>query len=183
MTEQRKEGPNTDVGTGPMGQPVIVSGGQTGVDRAALDAALAIGWPCGGWCPQGRLAEDGVIPDQYPLTELKRGGYAARTRRNVEDSDGTLVIYFGRPSGGTALTEKYCRQTQRPLLSVNGNHTPPREAARAIARFVRTHNITRLNVAGPRASGEPKAYDYTRKALGSYLEGLEKGVSRTKQPT
>jgi len=82
----------------------VVSGGQTGVDRGALDAALERGVPCGGWCPAGRLAEDGVIPARYPVTELRGAGYDERTRKNVEDSDGTLIVTFGRATGGTART-------------------------------------------------------------------------------
>src|SRR5210317_1948565 len=80
----------------------IVSGGQTGVDRGALDAALTLGRVCGGWCPEGRLADDGPIPARYPLQELPGGGYRARTRRNVRDSDATLIVTFGAPTGGTA---------------------------------------------------------------------------------
>jgi hypothetical protein len=82
----------------------ILSGGQTGVDRGALNAALEQGAPCGGWCPEGRLAEDGMIPDRYPVQELKAGGYRQRTLQNILDGDGTLIIYFGRPSGGVEET-------------------------------------------------------------------------------
>lgn len=82
----------------------IVSGGQTGVDRAALDVALALGIPCGGWCPKGRLAEDGPLPDRYPLRETEFEGYSKRTKLNVQDSDGTLLFTRQRPSGGTKLT-------------------------------------------------------------------------------
>ena len=85
----------------------IISGGQTGVDRAALDSALSYRVDCGGWCPEGRQAEDGPIPARYPLTELG-GGYAARTRKNVEDSDGTVILYFDTPTGGTEKTLRYC---------------------------------------------------------------------------
>lgn len=79
----------------------IVSGAQTGVDRAALDAALENGVELGVWCPEGRLAEDGIIPEKYPVKELPNSGYSERTKRNVIDSDGTVIIYFAHPSGGT----------------------------------------------------------------------------------
>ena len=84
----------------------IISGGQTGVDRGALDAALAMGTPCGGWCPEGRMADDGIIADKYPLQELAGAGYRQRTRQNVADSDATLIIYFDfiAPKRGTELT-------------------------------------------------------------------------------
>src|SRR5512132_1315628 len=82
----------------------IVSGGQTGVDRAALDAAMAFGLACGGWVPRGRRAEDGAVPPRYPMRETRGYTYAERTRRNVRDSDGTLILTRGRPTGGTALT-------------------------------------------------------------------------------
>ena len=109
----------------------IVSGGQTGADRAALDAALAAGVPCGGWCPAGRRAEDGVIPARYPLVELAGGGYPARTRRNVVDSDGTVVMAYGPPTGGTRLTVDLCRQVGRPYLVVDAELATAGEAASA----------------------------------------------------
>jgi len=86
----------------------IVSGGQTWVDRGALDAALRAGVPCGGWCPADCRAEDGLIDACYGLLPLPQGGYAERTRRNVEDSDATLILYFGELEGGTALTAACC---------------------------------------------------------------------------
>lgn len=138
----------------------IISGGQTGVDRAALDAALSIGVPCGGWCPAGRRAEDGVIPLRYPLTELAGGGYDERTHRNIEDSDATLVVTFGRASGGTARTIEFCRQLARPHLIVDAAIVPLEEAVRRTVQFVTAGSPRRLNVAGPRASGEPRAYAY-----------------------
>jgi hypothetical protein len=138
----------------------MVSGGQTGVDRGALDAALSLGVPCGGWCPEGRLAEDGVIPARYPLTELRGAGYEERTDRNVEDSDGTLVITFGRASGGTARTIEICEKLGRPHLVVDATTVLLEDAVSEAERFVREEDIRQLNVAGPRASGEPRGYKY-----------------------
>ncbi len=97
----------------------IVSGGQTGVDRGALDAALESAEQCGGWCPEGRKAEDGVIPESYPVQELKGGGYRKRTRKNVQDSDGTVIIYFGQLIGGTEQTLRYCLDEKKPYLLLN----------------------------------------------------------------
>ncbi|MEW7978291.1 MAG: putative molybdenum carrier protein [Candidatus Sedimenticola endophacoides] len=149
----------------------IVSGGQSGVDRAALDAALALGLEAGGWCPRGRLAEDGPIPDHYPLREMPGPGYRQRTLRNVIDSDGTLIVYFGYLSGGTELTVSFCMQRKRPYVLIDGNELSEERAAQKIGRFIRQRGIRVLNVAGPRASGEPRAYDYTRHALAILFQG------------
>ncbi|HEY1873149.1 MAG TPA: putative molybdenum carrier protein [Steroidobacteraceae bacterium] len=140
----------------------VVSGGQTGVDRGALDAALELGVPCGGWCPAGRLAEDGVIPARYPVTELHGAGYDERTHKNVEDSDGTLIITFGHASGGTARTIEVCGKLGRPHLIVDAASVTVEEGVRQAVRFVREEGVGQLNVAGPRASGEPRGYEYTR---------------------
>jgi predicted Rossmann fold nucleotide-binding protein DprA/Smf involved in DNA uptake len=125
----------------------IISGGQTGVDRAALDVALEMGIPCGGWCPKGRRAEDGRIPDHYPLQEASSKEYPVRTRLNVEDSDGTLVLSAGPPRGGTALTLKLARQLRKPFLLVDlaGDADPS-----ALRPWIRKNHIRVLNVAGPR---------------------------------
>lgn len=147
----------------------IVSGGQTGVDRAALDAARAAGAPCGGWCPRGRRAEDGPIPPGYPLAETVSAGYRERTRANVALADATLVLAFGEPRGGTALTLAFCRELGRPWLLLDATRTPAAEAARRAAAFVRAHGVATLNVAGPRASGEPRAYAYAHALVSALL--------------
>src|SRR2546429_554237 len=97
----------------------IISGGQTGVDRAALDVALELGLPCGGWCPRGRRAEDGPIDSRYPLRETNALAYPVRTRWNVRDSDGTLILTRGRPDRGTALTRDLAERMGKPLLTVD----------------------------------------------------------------
>jgi hypothetical protein len=137
----------------------IVSGGQTGVDRGALDAALAAGGPCGGWCPAGRRAEDGAIPARYPLTEMPSADYLARTRKNVDDSDATLVITYGAPSGGTRRTVEFCQRLKKPYLIVDAAAISIDEAIGKALEFVQGRGMHRLNVAGPRASGEPRGYD------------------------
>jgi hypothetical protein len=138
----------------------VISGGQTGVDRGALDAALSLGVHCGGWCPADRRAEDGVIPARYPVTELRGAGYDERTLRNVEDSDATLIVTFGPASGGTARTIEFCQTLGRAHLIVDAASIPLEEAVAKAVRLVREADVRRLNVAGPRASGEPRGYSY-----------------------
>jgi hypothetical protein len=148
----------------------VVSGGQTGVDRGALDAALDLSFPCGGWCPEGRQAEDGAIPARYPLKELSGARYEERTRKNVEDSDGTLVMTFGPASGGTARTIDCCKELGRPHLIIDASVLPLEEAVRDAQRFIRDEGVGRLNVAGPRASGEPRAHGYAYRLVRELLQ-------------
>jgi hypothetical protein len=127
----------------------IISGGQTGVDRAALDVALAMGIDCGGWCPKGRRAEDGAIPSRYPLAETASPAYSQRTKRNVRDSDGTLILSRGQPRGGTLLTQRTALELGKPCLSIDLGAP----AALAEIREWLDHNaVGVLNVAGPRES-------------------------------
>ena len=129
----------------------IVSGGQTGVDRAALDVALELGIPCGGWCPKGRRAEDGSISDAYPLRESPTANYAERTALNVKDSDGTLILLRGPLRGGTALTKTFAERYRRPFLIVD-----LRDATlQLIHDWLTANSIRVLNVAGPRESSQP----------------------------
>jgi hypothetical protein len=127
----------------------IVSGGQTGVDRAALDAALALGISHGGWCPGGRLAEDGVIHPRYQLMETETAEYAVRTEKNVVDSDGTLILCRGQTSGGTELTRCLALQHGKPCLVVDLNRPLPAED---VYGWISENRIETLNVAGPRES-------------------------------
>jgi hypothetical protein len=152
-------------------KPRIVSGGQTGADRAALDAALDAGTPCGGWCPRGRRAEDGVIPRHYPLTEIDSPHYPDRTLRNVQDSDATVILSFGALTGGSAATSRFCREAGRPCLVIDANHASTAQAARFISQFIAEHEVETLNVAGPRASGQPAIHDYVYAALSTLLRG------------
>ncbi len=127
----------------------IVSGGQTGVDRAALDVAMELGIPHGGWCPKGRRAEDGPIPPRYRLRETESPDYASRTDRNVADSDGTFILYRGSLQGGTALTRDCARRRGKPLLAVDLEAPTIPEAVR---EWLKAENVHVLNVAGPRES-------------------------------
>lgn len=133
----------------------IVTGGQSGVDRAALDVALALGLPCGGWCPKGRKAEDGVIDARYPLQEIPSDSYAQRTEWNVRDSDGTLVLTRGGLTGGTAQTVEVAAQLGKPCLVLDLSADPVPEAVRAWAS---AHAVKVLNIAGPRESKTPGIY-------------------------
>lgn len=183
----------------------VISGGQTGVDRGALDAALVLQVECGGWCPAGRLAEDGPIPKRYPVMELANAGYAERTARNVADSDGTLVISNGVLLGGTRETVDRCVELGEPHLVIDCAITTVHEAIVAATEFVRnlssrgqardlTHPdyatgrsrgcssstqlgmTTILNVAGPRASQWPEGHKTARRIVTGILRRL---VDRT----
>jgi len=133
----------------------IVSGGQSGVDRAALDVALALGIRCGGWVPRGRRAEDGPIPEFYPLTETDSSAYDVRTKRNVDDSDATLLLTRGEPTGGSKLTLEVAAELKRPyhIVDLKRTHSPL-----AALRWLEAKRPGVLNVAGPRESTAPGIY-------------------------
>jgi len=152
----------------------IVSGGQTGVDRGALDAALDAGFPCGGWAPAGRISEDGPIAARYPLAELPGGGYEERTLQNVLDSDGTVILHSGVLEGGTRLTRQYCEEHGKPSLVIDASRSRPRESSDAVGAFIKKHGITVLNVAGPRASKWPGAHRYAQATVKHLLQAIGK---------
>lgn len=159
----------------------VVTGGQTGVDRGALDAALDLNIQCGGWCPEGRLAEDGVIPEQYPLEELAGGDYRDRTRKNVVDSDGSAIIFFGEIEGGTECTLDDCVQLAKPYQLIDGAGMQPGQAAKQIAEFVRERNLQTLNIAGPRASKIEKGHKYAFETVRMLVELLSQKRSAGKR--
>jgi len=147
----------------------IISGGQTGVDQAALDVAIESGIPHGGWIPKGRKTENGILPAKYKLQEMPTASYPKRTEKNILDSDGTLIISHGKLTGGSALTEKLAKKHGRPCLHVDVNKTNGFRAASIFISWVIEHGIEVLNVAGPRASKDPKIYQNTKDILKTVL--------------
>jgi hypothetical protein len=147
----------------------IISGGQTGIDRAALDVALRHGIKCGGWCPTGRLDEFGKIPDHYPIQELPGGSFTERTLQNVKDSGGTVAVYPGKLEGGTEHTVRFCLELKRPHELIDASKISAEGAAKLIGDFVDKNKINILNVAGPRQSEWPEGYAYASRALDIFL--------------
>jgi len=147
----------------------IVSGAQTGVDRGALDAALAAGFPCGGWCPADRNAEDGPIPDRYPMTLLAGGGHRQRTVRNVLDSEGTAILFNQSLSGGTLYTHDVCRRERKPYIVLDATQISESAAAATIVRFIEEHGIQVLNVAGPRLSRWAEGHGFAPRVIGEVI--------------
>jgi len=143
----------------------IVSGGQTGADRAALDAAIELDIPHGGWIPKGRKTEDGGLPEKYLLKEMPTGSYAARTEQNVIDSDGTLIVSYGKLNGGSALTRQLAKKHNRPWMHVDLDKTNSFKAAMDVTSWVMENRVRVLNVAGPRASKDPGIYQATKKLI------------------
>ena len=137
----------------------IISGGQTGVDRAALDVAINLNIPHGGWCPEGRLAEDGIIPVKYKLVETSTSDYSERTIANIRDSDGTLIIIehpFNEMSGGTLLTRDEVLKEKKPWLLINLLDAPEQCS---VIDWIHDNSIKVLNIAGPRESQCPGIYE------------------------
>jgi hypothetical protein len=156
----------------------IISGGQTGVDRAALDFAIEHGFAHGGWCPRGRLAEDGAIPEKYLLTETPSRRYAQRTEWNVRDSDATVVFSTAsQPFGGTALTLEFARRLGKPCLHLSRDEVDTSldsasavtKSAKRLLEFLTQRSVQRLNIAGPRLSQEPDAAEFASQVLRAAL--------------
>lgn len=140
----------------------VVSGGQTGVDRAALDAAMNSGLIIGGWCPKGRLAEDGSIPDHYPLTETFSESYEERTRWNVQSAGATLILFIDQLHGGTKLTYELAKEMEKPVLCCDLSR---KVNVRGIRSWIVINQVRDLNVAGPRESSHPGIYQLAQNLL------------------
>ena len=136
----------------------IISGGQTGAARAALDVAINLGIPHGGWIPQGRITEKGPLPERYRLQEMPTDSYPARTEQNVIDSDGTLIVARGQLTGGTDYTRQMTLKHKKQLLGIDLEQTNHYDAASLVASWIKMRRIKILNVAGPRASKDRQIY-------------------------
>jgi len=154
----------------------IISGGQTGVDRAALDVAIKLDIPHGGWIPKGRLTENGPLPQNYQLKETSTSNYSERTEKNVMDTDGTLIISRGQLTGGSEYTREMAQKHIRPWLHIDLNKTSAFHAVSSINKWISENEVGILNVAGPRASKDPQIYRDTVKIIESvYYLGMVEG--------
>ena len=143
----------------------IISGGQTGADRAALDAAIELDLAHGGWVPKGRRAEDGTIPSRYQLEEMPTSSYPRRTEKNVREADGTLILTHGPATGGSKLTIETAVRHRRAYLHIDLHRTPAFKAVRLVSEWISDNGIKVLNVAGSSASKDPAIYDKTLQIL------------------
>jgi len=150
----------------------VVSGGQTGVDRAALDIAQELNIECSGWCPAGRKAEDGAIPLKYPLVETPAENYEQRTEWNVRDSDATLLFFWKNLEGGTLFTKECCSKLIKPFFEID--MTKPIKVE-SILKWIQDCNVKTLNIAGPReSSNQGQIYLSSKKILKNILAQLQK---------
>lgn len=158
IRSRRRSGPKLPV-------KMIISGGQTGVDRTALEVAIELNIPHGGWCPHGRLAEDGPIAAHFKLKETESRWYYVRTELNVKEATGTLILYRGKLTSGTALTHKYAKRHNKPCLSLDLENEATADLAARIRAWLIDKKIQILNIAGPRASSAPGIADKVRGVL------------------
>ena len=147
----------------------LISGGQTGADRAALDVAIGLGFPHGGWIPKGRLTEAEPLPAKYRLEEIADTSYTTRTEKNVMESDGTLILSHGSLTGGSDLARNLTISNQKPCLHIDLDDHSDLLAAKKIGSWVANHEIAILYVTGPRASKDPDIYNAARKVLETFF--------------
>jgi hypothetical protein len=160
----------------------IISGGQTGADRAALDVAINLGIPHGGWIPQGRITEKGSLPERYRLQEMPTASYPKRTEQNVIDSDGTLIVARGKLTGGSDYTRQMTLKHKKQLLGIDLDQTDLYNAASLVASWIKLRRIAVLNVAGPRASKDRQIYSDVIRILERAIQILkdEENISNNK---
>jgi hypothetical protein len=151
----------------------IISGGQTGADQAALDVAIEIGIPHGGWIPKARKTEKGPLPKKYQLQEMPTDSYPARTEQNVKDSEGTLIVSHGEMTGGSDFTREMAKKHNKPWMHVDANELTVEAAVQFVRAWISGNEIKVLNVAGPRASKDPQIYSTTKKILRSVLSASD----------
>ena len=161
----------------------IVSGGQTGADRAALDTAIDMGVAHGGWLPKGRKSEDGRLPAKYDLKEMPTESYPERTEQNVIDSDGTLIISHGPLTGGSEYTRRMADKHDKPWIHVDTNRISVEAAVEFVRAWINGSDIKVLNVAGPRASKDPKIYGTTRRLLSVLIKMMSLGNRESQNET
>ena len=147
----------------------IISGGQTGVDRAALDVALSRKMGCGGWCPEGRHADDGPISEKYPLIETARTDHTVRTENNVKFSDGTLLFYRERFEGGTAYAKEMAEHLNKPVLVIDVSNPPD---AQIFKSWINDNKIRVIHIGGQRECSSPGIYARARLLIENYLDHL-----------
>mgnify|MGYP001369147878 CR=1 FL=1 len=147
----------------------IISGGQTGADRAALDFAIDHNIPYGGWLPKGRITEDGTLSYRYHLQEMPTEDYSKRTEKNVLDSDGTVIVSNGFLTGGSAVTREFAMEHKKPWIHLDLKELSMNEAADKMIAWLTENEIRVLNVAGPRAGKDPSIYDIVWRLLKAAL--------------
>ncbi len=143
----------------------IISGGQVGADQAALDVAIKMGIPHGGWIQKGRKTQSGILPEKYRLKEMPTASFKERIEQNVKDSDGTLIISHGKPTGSSDYNRKMALKYKRHLLHIDPSQINTRRSAELINSWIALHHVEKLNVAGSRASEDPKIYKATMDIL------------------
>ena len=154
----------------------IISGGQTGADRAALDVAIEVGIPHGGWVPKGRKTEAGRLPARYQLKEMPTDSYPARTEQNVIDSDGTLIISHGGLTGGSDYTRQMAEKHDKPWMHVDASRITIEAAVEIVRAWISGSGINILNVAGPRASKDARIYSTTKAILRGLLQSFNESA-------
>jgi hypothetical protein len=158
----------------------IVSGGQTGADRAALDVAIQFGIPHGGWIPKGRKTERGPLPAEYQLKEMPTADYPKRTEQNVMDSDGTMIVCHGPLTGGSEYTRKLADKQDKPWIHVDTSRISVEAGVEFVRAWINGSDVRVLNVAGPRASKDPKIYGATKRLLTLLIKTMLVGSEESK---